>query len=62
MYNSDGSFGVPEDRAKAAQLFLKAAQMGDVQSMDNIGVLYYQGKGVPEVLTRRSDGGEKLLL
>jgi len=48
MYNSDGSLGVPEDHAMAARYFLKAAQAGDAQAMDNIGVMYSQGKGVPK--------------
>jgi hypothetical protein len=48
MYNGDGSMGVPSDHVKAAELFLTAAQAGDAQAMDNLGVAYYQGKGVPE--------------
>ncbi|MFM0090768.1 tetratricopeptide repeat protein [Paraburkholderia sediminicola] len=46
MYNADGSLGAPADHAKAARLFLEAAQAGDAQAMDNLGVLYSQGKGV----------------
>jgi TPR repeat protein len=44
MYN--GSEGVPEDHVKAAQLFLEAAQMGDAQAMNLLGVAYSHGSGV----------------
>ncbi len=47
MYGADGSFGVPEDQVKASQLFLKAAQAGDAQAMNQLGVRYMRGKGVP---------------
>jgi hypothetical protein len=47
MYNGDGSLGVPADHVKAAQLFLKAAQAGNAQAMNNLGVMYSQGKGLP---------------
>jgi TPR repeat protein len=46
MHNSDGSFGLPEDHVKAARLFLKAAQAGNAQAMNNLAVMYAQGKGV----------------
>jgi TPR repeat protein len=46
MYNADGSMGAPEDHVKAAKLFLEAAQAGDAQAMNNLGVMYLQGKGV----------------
>jgi hypothetical protein len=46
MYNSDGSFGVPEDHVKAARLYIKAAKAGNAQAMNNLGVMYWQGLGV----------------
>ena len=47
MYGSDGSEGVPEDDVKAAQLYLRAAQMGDAYAMNHLGYAYSHGKGVP---------------
>ncbi|WP_075643772.1 tetratricopeptide repeat protein [Paraburkholderia monticola] len=46
MYNGDGSMGAPADHVKAARLFLEAARAGDAQAMNNLGLLYLQGKGV----------------
>jgi TPR repeat protein len=48
MYSGDGSWGVPSDHAKAADLFLEAAGAGDPQAMNNVAVAYYRGDGVPE--------------
>jgi len=48
MYGSDGSEGVPEDDVKAAQLYLKAAHMGDAYAMNHLGYVYSHGKGVPK--------------
>jgi TPR repeat protein len=48
MYNGDGSFGVPADHVKASELFLEAAEAGDAGAMDNLGVAYFQGKGLPK--------------
>jgi TPR repeat protein len=48
MYNGDGSIGAPSDHVKAARLFQEAARAGDAQAMNNLGVLYLQGKGVPK--------------
>jgi TPR repeat protein len=47
MYGGDGSLGVAEDQAKAAQLFLRAAKAGDAQAMNNLALKYSQGKGLP---------------
>jgi TPR repeat protein len=49
LYNSDGP-GIQHDHAKAAQLFLKAAQMGDAQAMNHLGYVYSHGIGVPRDL------------
>ena len=52
MYNSDGSLGVPEDQAKAAQLYMKAAQAGDAQAMNNLGLMYGRVQGVPQDIAK----------
>ena len=52
MYNSDGSLGVPEDHAEAAQLYMKAAQAGDAQAMNNLGLMYGRGQGVPQDIAK----------
>ena len=38
--------GVPRDGAKAAELYCKAARMGDAQSQYNLGWMYSHGRGV----------------
>jgi TPR repeat protein len=48
MYGADGSEGVPEDDVKAAQLYMKAATMGDAYAMNHLGYVYSHGKGVPK--------------
>lgn len=40
--------GVPQDFAKAAALYRKAAEQGFGKAQNNLGVLYLQGKGVPK--------------
>lgn len=52
MYGSDGSEGVPEDDVKAAQLYLKAAHMGDAYAMNHLGYVYSHGKGVPKDMNK----------
>ncbi len=48
MYGADGSEGVPEDDVKAAQLYMKAATMGDAYAMNHLGYVYSHDKGVPK--------------
>lgn len=38
--------GVAVDHAKAAELYQKAADMGDAAAICNLGVCYYNGTGV----------------
>jgi len=38
--------GVPRDGARAAELYCKAARMGDAQSQYNLGWMYSNGRGV----------------
>ena len=44
-YNQ-GSFGLPQNRAKALKLFHRAAELGNAASNYNIGVAYRNGRGV----------------
>jgi uncharacterized protein len=46
MYGSDGSEGVPEDDVKAAQLYMKAARLGDAYAMNHLGYVFSHGTGV----------------
>ena len=43
---SDGMFGLPQDRAKALELWHKAAELGNTSSYSNIGGAYHVGNGV----------------
>jgi TPR repeat protein len=40
--------GVPQDYAKAAQWFQKAADQGDAYAQCNLGGMYAAGQGVPQ--------------
>ena len=44
--HSGGSHGLPQNRAKALELWHQAAELGHAISYYNIGVAYYQGNGV----------------
>jgi len=41
------SDGVPRDYAKAREWLKKAADKGQAEAMDNLGIIYANGKGVP---------------
>ena len=43
---SNGSYGLPQDRAKALELWHRAAELGSAKSYCNIGLAYYEGDGV----------------
>ena len=45
-YYADGSRGMPQDRAKANELFLKAGELGCVDAYYNLGIAYDEGNGV----------------
>ncbi|GHU44969.1 hypothetical protein FACS1894190_16840 [Spirochaetia bacterium] len=58
--------GVPQDYAKAAQWFTKAAEQGNIIAQNNMGALYDSGKGVPKDMTKAvawytkaADGGNE---
>jgi hypothetical protein len=40
--------GVPQDSAKAAKLYFRAAQQGYIQAQKDLGYLYLKGDGVPQ--------------
>lgn len=43
---SNGSFGLPVDKAAAVNWYEKAAKSGDLQAQQALGWLYYSGEGV----------------
>ena len=43
---SDGDCGLPQDRAKALELWHRAAELGNTASYHNIGMAYLNGNGV----------------
>ena len=45
-YYRNGTMGLPQDRAKANELYLKAGQLGDDSAYLNLGSAYYAGRGV----------------
>jgi TPR repeat protein len=49
----DGSYGFPQDYAKALELWHRAAELGCAKSIANIGRIYYLGRSV-EVDTKKA--------
>ncbi len=47
--------GVPKDLGKAAELFQKAADQGDLKAQYNLGVCYASGEGVPKDLGKAAE-------
>ena len=45
-YYAQGIMGLPQDEAKANELYLKAGQIGCAEGYCNLGVHYYSGRGV----------------
>ena len=45
-FHSEGIYGLPQDWAKALELWHRAAELGYVDSYYNIGCIYYNGYGV----------------
>ena len=43
---SNGTYGMPQDHAKANELYLKAGELGCAEAYFNLGVVYRQGDGV----------------
>lgn len=46
----DKGQGLRQDRAKAAQWYMKAAQQGYIPAQYNLAILYYNGEGVEQDL------------
>jgi hypothetical protein len=49
-YNLDLGIGVPQNREKANELYLKAAMAGDPRSMMNLAINLTEGKGIEKNL------------
>ena len=48
----DGLFGAPKDEKTAIDLFERAAQQGDYNAMQELGICAYDGKGMPVDMER----------
>jgi TPR repeat protein len=44
--------GVAKDEGKAVEWFKKAADQGNVDAQNNLGVMYYTGEGVPKDIAK----------
>ena len=42
----NGTIGLPQDHAKANELYLKAGELGFAEAYYNLGIAYYNGDGV----------------
>ena len=51
--------GVPKDSAKAVELFTKAAEQGNVDAQNNLGVMYFVGEGVSRDVNKAKQWFEK---
>ena len=45
-FYKNGDMGLPQDETKANELYLKAGQLGCADGYFNLGIAYYNGKGV----------------
>ena len=45
-YYANGSRGMPQDRAQANELFVKAGELGCASAYYNVGIMYSNGRGV----------------
>ena len=45
-YYDRGVMGMPQNQAKANELFLKAGELGHAAAYRNLGIHYYNGRGV----------------
>ena len=45
-YYGNGTFGLPQDRAKAHELYLKAGELGCTDAYSKLGYSYFRGRGV----------------
>ena len=50
---------MPKDPAKAVELFQKAADQGNADAQNNLGVMYYSGEGCPEIRPRPTEWFKK---
>ena len=48
FYYYEGSYGYPQDYAKAVEHFRNAAEQGDIYSQVNLGLCYEKGRGVAQ--------------
>jgi TPR repeat protein len=46
---------VPKDLGKAAELYQKAADQGNANAQNNLGVSYENGQGVPKDLRKAAE-------
>ena len=53
IHHAHGINGMPQDRAKANELFLKAGELGCADAYYNLGIAYANGRGV-EVDTKKA--------
>ena len=51
--------GVPQDKAKAVELFTKSAEQGNIDAQNNLGVIYLLGEGVEQNTDKAIEWFEK---
>ena len=49
----DNGRGVPQDDTEAVKWYRKAAEQGHAEAQNNLGVMYLNGRGVPQTMPRR---------
>ena len=58
-YYDDGTMGLPQDQAKANELYLKAGELGHAEAYYNLGCSYRTGDGV-EIDTKKAKHYDEL--
>jgi TPR repeat protein len=53
-YYAGGDHGIPQDMAKANELFLKAGELGSAKAYCNLGYSYIHGRGGTDRQSRAS--------
>ena len=54
-----GGLGLQKDARKAVELWTEAAELGSIEALNNLGVLYYTGEGVQQDMAKAADFYEK---
>ena len=65
LYREGGQYGIVRNEKKAAKIFKRAAELGSLDAMNSLSIMYFHGEGVKvdkekswRLLRRAADGGQ----